>query len=182
MKYLFIISLLIFTSFESCKTQQGDNNHSAGISKQRSDSLATAIPEPSGYVNDYCSLFNQSEKKYLDSLLMSFEKKTTIEIGIAVVTTDMVSDKDFEDYSLIMMRTWGLGKKEKNNGILIVISPALRRIRIQNGYGIEPIMSDAETKKIIDNYFIPKYKEGKFFEGTSQGIIAITKKLEEKGK
>ena len=109
------------------------------------------------------------------------ERTTTVETSVATVNSTMVKDRDFEDYTLVMMRMWGVGKKDKNNGILIVISPDLRRMRIQNGHGIENILSDAETKFIVDNSFIPKFKEGKYFEGTRDGIIAIINKLKQNG-
>ena len=54
-------------------------------------------------------------------------------------------------------------------------------MRIENGHGIEHFLSDAETKQIIDSFFIPRFKESKYFEGTSDGIIAITKSLEKNG-
>jgi uncharacterized protein len=114
-------------------------------------------------------------------LISAYEKATTVEIGVATVSSAMVKEVDFEYYTLVMMRTWGIGKKEKNNGILIAISPDLRKMRIQNGYGMEKFISDAETNEIIENAFIPKFKEGKYFEGTKEGIIAIMNKLEKNG-
>ena len=106
---------------------------------------------------------------------------TTVEIAIATVDSTMVKNQDFEDYTLVMLRAWGVGKKGKDNGILIVISTDLRRIRIQNGYGIEAVISDAETKHIMDNFFIPRFREGKYFEGTLEGTIAIINRLKQNG-
>jgi uncharacterized protein len=117
----------------------------------------------------------------LDSLVSAFERRTTVEISVATISSKMVKSEDFEDYSLVMMKTWGVGKKEKNNGILIAISPDLRRMRIHNGYGIENVLTDAKTRYIIDNSFIPKFKEGKYFEGTRDGIIAIIQELKQNG-
>jgi len=151
------------------------------ISKERSDPLATHIPRARGFINDYVWLFTPNEIKSLDSLVSDYEKKTTVEIAVATVDSTMVKSPDFEDYSLVMMRIWGVGKKEKNNGILIVVSSDLRRMRIQNGYGIERVLSDAETKQIIDSFFIPRFKEAKYFEGTREGIIAIINQLKKNG-
>lgn len=139
------------------------------------------LPPARGLINDFLQLFSDNENKTLDSLVSAFERTTTVEIGVATIDSAMVSDNDFEDYTFVMLRMWDVGKKDKNNGILIVISPYLSRIRIQNGYGIENILSDAETKYIIDNSFIPKFKEGKYFEGTRDGIIAIINKLKQNG-
>ena len=182
LKYLFTLSLFLF--FQSSHSQDTSVNISPTrnyISKERSDSLAMHIPQARGFINDYVQLFTESETRILDSIIRAYEKKTTVEIGLATVNAAMVTNQDFEDYTLVMLRVWGVGKKEKNNGILIVISPDLRRMRIQNGYGIEKILSDLETKQIIDDVFVPKFKEGKYFEGTRNGIIAITNQLEKNG-
>lgn len=143
--------------------------------------MAIQIPEARGFINDYVRLFTENEISFLDSLVRDYEKETTVEICVAIVDSTMVKGRDLEYYSQVMFRIWGVGKKEKSNGILIVISPDLRRIRIQNGDGIEKFLSDAETKKIIDHYFIPGFKEAKYFEGTRDGIIAITNRLKKNG-
>ena len=185
MKNLFTLSfLLCLFAQESCVSQDTISKPPSTrlhISKERSDSLATHIPQARGLINDYAKLFTENQIRVLDSLVRAYEKMTTVEIVVATVDSTMVTDQDFEDYSLVMLRIWGVGKKEKNNGILIVISPDFRKMRIQNGYGIEKVLSDAETKQIIDSFFIPKFKDAKFFEGTRDGIIAITNKLKKNG-
>jgi uncharacterized protein len=171
-------------AFQSCHSQDTSKSLSPTrlkISKERSDSLALHLPPANEFINDFVELFTDDEIKTLDSLVSAFERTTTVEISVATISSTMVKGEDFEDYSLIMMRNWGVGKKDKNNGILIAISPDLRRMRIQNGYGIENVLTDAKTKNIIDNYFIPKFKEGKYFEGTRDGIIAIINELKQNG-
>lgn len=118
----------------------------------------------------------------LDSLIRAYEKKTTVQIGVAAITSGFVSEQDFEDYTFVMMNTWGVGQKEKDNGVLIVLAPDLRRIRIQNGYGIEKYMTDAETKAIIDNVILPRFREEQYFAGVREGILAIIKELEKSGQ
>jgi uncharacterized protein len=69
-----------------------------------------------------------------------------------------------------------LEKKNKNNGIVIGLSKGHRTIRISNGYGIEPILSDKETKKIIDEIIIPEFKNERYYEGIRKGILKIIEK------
>lgn len=114
----------------------------------------------------------------LDSIITAFEKRTTIEIGIITIDTTMMKKSDLDSWTLKVFRAWGVGKKDKNNGILIGISSGHRVIRIQNGYGIEKDLSNAETKEIIDKDFIPFFKASKYFEGTLNGLRALMKKLE----
>jgi uncharacterized protein len=74
----------------------------------------------------------------------------------------------------------GVGRKEINDGMLIGISGSLRSIRIHNGYGIEKILSDEETRHFLDSLFIPAFKQGDFYGGTNRGINAIIKTLIER--
>ncbi len=183
MKYLITFSLLVL-GLQSSYSQDTITNSSqtrVPISKERLDSLALHIPQANGSINDFTRLFTDGEVKSLDSLVSAYEKESTIEIVVATVSSKMVKEPDLEDYALVMLRMWGVGKKESNNGILVVISADLRRIRVENGYGIATVLSDAETKQIIDNSFVPKFKEGKFFEGTREGIISIINNLKQNG-
>ena len=90
----------------------------------------------------------------------------------------MVMQQDLDAYTLKLANTWGVGKKGSNNGIIIAIAPYMRRVRINNGLGIEKKLSDAETKNIIDSIITPNFKKGDYFEGTRQGLIAIMNKLD----
>ena len=85
---------------------------------------------------------------------------------------------EFDNYTLGLYNYWDVGKKDKKNGILIGISKSLRKIRIQNGYGIEKILSDSETKVIVDKSFIPNFKKDLFFEGTFEGVLKLMEKVE----
>ncbi|HLG39317.1 MAG TPA: TPM domain-containing protein [Chitinophagaceae bacterium] len=147
-KQISVLSYLVFISITSASCQ----NHE----KDR-------LPDPIGFVNDFESIFSRAEKRYLDSIISKFEKITTIQIAVITVDTSMTDKKEFDNYILRIANKWGVGQKEKNNGIAVGFSKAYRVIRIQNGYGIERILSDAETKEIIDNAFIPDFKQGKIF-------------------
>jgi uncharacterized membrane protein YgcG len=78
---------------------------------------------------------------------------------------------------LTIANNWGIGKKGKNNGILIGISTGLRKIRINNGYGIETKLTDTETKKIINDFILPEFEKGNYFEGTKNGLLALMQKV-----
>jgi uncharacterized protein len=136
-----------------------------------------SIPKPISYVSDFENILSKKQERYLDSMIKSFEKKTTVQIALLTIDTSMVSRADFQNYIFQISKTWGVGQKEKNNGVTIGISKGYRIIRIDIGYGIENILTDAETKKIIDSYFIPSLKKGLYFEGVIKGLKAIMKKL-----
>ena len=138
------------------------------------------IPKPIGWTNDYKNLFSPDQVLILDSLISAYERRTTVEISVATIDSMMMGPIDFEPYTLLMLRTWGVGKKETNNGILIVIAPDLRRVRIQNGYGIEKKLSNEDSQEIIDSVMMPRFRTNDFFNGTKDGIQALIGKLQQK--
>lgn len=131
------------------------------------------LPKPHNWTNDYENLFSNEEETKLNQIISDFEKETSVEIAIVTIDTFKVSKEKFEDLSLHIARTWGVGKKEKSNGILIAISKGYRQIRIQNGDGIALILSDEETAEIIQNQFFPYFKKEDYFEGTQAGILKL---------
>lgn len=135
------------------------------------------LPSPTGYVSDYEDLFSDKEEHYLDSLITAFEVATTIEVALITLDSTATTKNNFDNLTLEIARKWSVGKKASNNGILIGISGGHRIIRIQNGYGIEKMFSDEETKKIIDDYILPAFRRNNLFEGTCQGLLAIIRIL-----
>jgi uncharacterized protein len=130
---------------------------------------------------DLTGLYTNEQIGNLDSLLGAYEKQTGIEIAVLTIKNDLDDSLALDDYTLQIFKNWGIGKADKDNGILIGIAPSLRRLRIQLGYGIEKILSDAETKQIIDSVIIPEFKQGNFFKGTKDGILGIEDKLKKNG-
>lgn len=133
-----------------------------------------------GWVTDYEKLFSKNQIKKLNFLIDEFEKETSNEIAIVTLNSLKVTDENFENLSLQIAQKWGIGKTEKNNGILIAISKNYRKIRIQNGNGIEKMISNEETKSIIENYFIPGFRNDKYYEGTVNGLLELMRKLKQK--
>lgn len=131
------------------------------------------LPKPKGYVNDFIQIFTARELEVLDSIIGAHEKETTNQIAIISFDSRMMGSCDVDHYTRAIGNTWGVGHKNKNNGIVIGIAPSLRKMRIENGYGIEKIISDQETKRIIDSNFIPEFKYANYFEGTRTGLIAL---------
>ncbi|HLZ85715.1 MAG TPA: TPM domain-containing protein [Puia sp.] len=137
-----------------------------------------SIPRPVGFVNDFEDLFTPGQKDTLEQMLHAFEQRTTIEIAVMTVDTSLTMSPNFDVFIRNTMNAWGVGKKETNNGILVGISRTYRRIRIQNGYGIEKVLSNAETKKIIDEAFLPLFRKGRYYEGVVNGLRALMQRLE----
>lgn len=135
------------------------------------------FPEKKGYVNDFEGIFSNEQISELNKIIGQHEKATTNQIAV-------VSIKSFEpfeslfDYSLKLANQWGVGQKDKNNGITIVFGKQIRQIRIQVGYGLEKKLKDEEAKRIIDNVVIPEFKKGDYFAGIRNGIAEVIKEIE----
>jgi len=138
-----------------------------------------SLPAPKNYVNDYAYLFTPEQADSLNAIINRFEKRTTGQIAVISFDTAMVSKEDFDALTFKLANAWCVGQKDKNNGILIGICAGYRKMRIQNGKGIEKILSDLATKQIIDSNFIPFFKQGEYFKGTLNGINTIIQKLDQ---
>lgn len=136
------------------------------------------LPEkPLGWTSDYERIFTIEQIDTLNSIISKFESETTNEIAIVTINKSWTTPEKFDSLVVAIHNYWGVGKKEKNNGIVIGISAGLRRIRISNGYGIEAKFTDSETKKIIDDTVIPYFKASNYFQGAREGLLAIFQKL-----
>lgn len=129
-------------------------------------------------VHDDEQLFTPDEMHQLDSMLTDCWNRGIAEIAIVTIDERHTDNENFDNYVSNNLTAYALGEYGKNNGIVIAISKQLRQMRIENGYGIEKILSNEETKKIIDEQFIPQFKEGRYFEGTLKGLTAVIKFLE----
>lgn len=135
------------------------------------------FPKPVGFINDFENILSEREEQELTELIKEHESRTTDQIAI-VSLTSVEPYENIDDYSFDLANYWGVGQKDKNNGILIALGKDLRKIRIQNGIGIEKRLTDTETKKIIDEVMIPEFKKDNYFTGLKKGVEAIIDELE----
>lgn len=140
--------------------------------------LADAAPEippkpsvASGiYVQDYAGVMQAADKQKILSIGQDLDNKTTAQV--AVLTVKTLENMPIEDYALQVLRTWGVGNREKNNGVLIVVATEDRQSRIEVGYGLEGTLPDGLTGRIQDNYMLPYFRKGDYSSGILQGYAA----------
>ena len=142
---------------------------------QRADTILKTV----GWVNDLENIYTDKQEQKLTRMISDFEKQTTVEIAVLTLDTSVVSKENFDAHILTVANRWGVGKAGKDNGVVIGISAGHRYISIQNGYGVEKQLTDAEIKQIIDNAFIPKFKRGNYYKGTKAGLKALMHELKE---
>ena len=135
-------------------------------------SLAQAqIPAPEGRVNDFAGVISADYKDKISSLLDEVEQKTSAEI--VVVTRDSITPYGADDYAQMLFDNWKVGKKGKDNGVLILLAVKEREWRIHTGYGVEGILPDGVCGQIGRDYMVPYFKDGNYSEGLYYGAAAV---------
>lgn len=135
------------------------------------------FPTPLGYVSDFENIFTVQERKVLDSMLTAYEKETTVEIVVVTLHDKYPGIEKFDSLVTALHNEWGVGKKEKNNGVVLAICVPLRIMRINTGLGIETVLTNEEARKIIEEILVPEFRNAKYFEGTRRGLAAIMNEL-----
>lgn len=136
------------------------------------------FPKPSGYVNDFANILDAPARAELDALLREAEEKTSAEIVIATVPS--LDGMSVEEYANKMFAAWGVGKKKEDNGVLVVVAPSDRSMRIEVGYGLEPVLPDGLAGEIIRAEFLPRFREDDYPGGIRGGMRRIVAVVEAK--
>jgi uncharacterized protein len=133
--------------------------------------FAKDYPKAQGYVSDFASLLSAQGKQQLESQLATLEKDTTVQI--AVVTINSLEGNTIEGYASELFQAWGIGQKGKDNGVLFITSKEDRKVRIEVGYGLEPVITDGRAGRILDQNVLPEYKKENYEKGIIAGVNAI---------
>lgn len=132
------------------------------------------VPALRGPINDYANIIDESTERSLDNVLRQVKNSTGTQI--AVLTVDSLNDIPIEMASIEVTDKWKLGNKDTDKGVLFFISKNDRKLRIEVGQGLEGDLPDAYSKRIIDQAVVPFFKEGRFSDGISNGVVAILKR------
>ncbi len=129
-----------------------------------------------GFVNDFASVFSADQKMSLETKLSTLERETSVEVSVVTVPT--LGDETVETYAVKLFEEWNIGKAKQDNGLLILVSPNDRQARIEAGYGLEPVITDAVSSTIMRNVMVPAFKSGDYFGGINSAtdlIIGLVK-------
>ncbi len=127
---------------------------------------------PSGYVNDYAAVMSETERGELESQLSEYEKKTGNEIAVAVIKS--LDGDTVENFSEKLFAEWGIGKEGKDNGVLFLVALDDHKMRIEVGYGLEPVLTDAESYWIIERVAKPAFQNNEY----ARGIREVTQEIQ----
>lgn len=129
------------------------------------------FPELTGRIVDEAGLVKIEDRQAIEEMLAALEAKSTDQVG--VVTLKSLQGYDIADFGYQLGRKWGIGQKGKNNGILLIVAPNERKLRIEVGRGLEPTMTDLLSTLIIQNRMLPAFRRGDYSGGIKAGVTDI---------
>jgi uncharacterized protein len=132
---------------------------------------AATFPPLTGRVVDQANILSPVTAADLERKLADLEQKSGIQLVVATVPS--LGGEEIEPYANALFRAWKLGETKKNNGVLLLIAPKERRVRIEVGYGLEGTLTDAVSSLIIANAVAPRFKAGDFNGGVTRGVDDI---------
>lgn len=130
-------------------------------------------PNPPRLVNDEAKILSPEQIEILEQRLVQLDNSSSNQI--AIVTIPDLKGYDVADYANKLFRSWGIGGSKNNNGILILLAPNERRVRIEVGYGLEGAIPDITSKHIIDEAIIPNIKNGDYYRAFDEAITSLSK-------
>ena len=136
---------------------------------------APKFPALTGRVVDDAHILSDQTKIDLDQKLAGLEAQTSRQL--VVVTLASLQGYEISDYGYQLGRAWGIGQAKLNNGVLFIVAPNEHKVRIEVGYGLEPILTDALSELIIQQAVLPHFRAGDFNGGTEAGAAALIQQL-----
>ncbi len=135
------------------------------------------VPRLQGRVTDEARILSPAAREHISGLLKSHEDRTTNQVAVLTVTT--LEGESIEEFATRIFDTWRLGRKKKDNGVLVIVAAQDRRMRIEVGYGLEEILTDVKAGRIIDKIMAPRFKANDYDGGVTAGVLAVIALLED---
>ena len=127
--------------------------------------------KPTKLVNDFTGTLTPDQVQALENKLVAFDDSTTTQISVVIIPT--LNGNDIADFNVKLGRAWGVGGKQYNNGVVLLIAKSDRKLNIATGYGVEGALPDITTKHIIDEAIVPNFKGDDYYRGIEEGTDAI---------
>jgi uncharacterized protein len=134
------------------------------------------LPKPAGRVTDLANIIDAATEADLDRQLDRLEQKTSAEI--AVVTVTSLDGVPIEDYAVRLFKEWGIGQSRSDNGVLVLVAPNEREMRVEVGYGLEGILPDGLAGQIIRDSFTPRFRDNDYNGGIRDGVARVVEVVE----
>jgi len=132
---------------------------------------ALEVPSLTAPVSDLARLLTAEQVDQLNNLLLDYEAKTSNQFALLIIPS--LEGEVLESYSIKVASAWALGEADKDNGLLLLVALAERKLRIEVGYGLEGVLTDAFCGRVIDNTIVPYFKKEQYYEGLTAGLLAL---------
>lgn len=147
----------------------------------RADDGLVAVPPLSSHVIDQIHLLQPQQQQALEGVLAEIEQRTGSQIAVLLMSS--TAPEAIEQYSIRVADAWQLGRKGVDDGVLLIVArdnpKSLRRLRIEAGRGVQGSLTDAQSKRILEDVIAPHFRQNDFYGGLAAGVTAITTLLEQ---
>ncbi|WP_293884036.1 TPM domain-containing protein [Sphingomonas sp.] len=137
--------------------------------------MAQTFPPLTGRVVDNAKILSGEQTAALDGKLQALETSSGHQLVVAIVPD--LQGYPIEDYGYRLLRNWEIGKKDVNDGVILLVAPTERKVRIEVGYGLEPVLTDAYSGIIINTQIVPRFKANDYPGGIDAGVDAIAEQI-----
>ena len=129
------------------------------------------VPKKQTSLYDYAGILSSNEQKSLENKLIRYSDSTSTQI--VIVTLQNIGGNEISSFGVELAHKWGIGQATEDNGILMLVAIDERKVTIQTGYGVEHLLTDALSSRIIRNIITPNFKQGNYHDGLDQASDAI---------
>jgi len=158
-------------TFLSCKTAKVETK----VEQVKTEQKTSEFPQQIGFVNDFEKIFTEEEIKFLGNILLHYKNNSNREI--AIITIESIPENtQFEQYAIRISDNWNIGKNNDGNGLTLVLSKTLKKVRISTTEKTRYYLTDEFCQKVIDTNMIPEFKKGNYNNGILLGINELIKK------
>lgn len=134
------------------------------------------VPTLTARVTDLADTLSPQQQQALEAKLAAFEAHKGSQVAVLIVPT--TQPEAIEQYAIRVVDQWKLGRKDVDDGVLVLLAANDRKVRIEVGYGLEGVLPDVIAKRIIENVMIPQFRQGDYYAGLDAGIDAVTGVIE----
>jgi uncharacterized protein len=144
---------------------------------QTGDGLLTRLgtQKPATLVNDYAGVLDAGQKATLEAYLRELERQIGAQVAVVAVTS--LEGGEINDFATRLFERWGIGQKGKDNGVLVLLAVQDRKVKIEVGYGLEAVLTDAQAGRILDTEVLPRFQADRYGDGLIAGAQAIAQAI-----
>ncbi len=138
---------------------------------------AQNYPKPTDWVSDFASVIPADQQAQISAICNEVKQKTGAELAVATIRN--LNGASIKDFANDLFKQWGIGEKGKDNGVLFLLAVQDRKVWIEVGYGLEPILPDGKVGRILDQYVVPDLRNNDFGSGLLRATVAVASVIAE---